>query len=413
MSTTSGTRFTCDGCNRSYAWKAELAGKRVKCKCGHVMTVPQSIAPAESDDDALYALADAEDQAARKQTVQVVAAPAPAPASPKGKAKPAAAVAAGNRGVPLAYKSAPTARERQRASSAVHTDPMRDIYVPAGLFVVGLLIYVLYYAIKYELGGTGIAMTTLGLGLITAFKAALLIGFALVVAGPVGVSFGHPATAALKLAALAVFTDGVVTWVDAGVAKMSGGTGAFEGMISFPVALAIYWGLLIYLFSMDPGDSWFVVILLAVFDFIVRWVLLLLLLKIILSWGGVSGAAIPSMGGSAPAGASALTTHVNEMKETNALEEARALIKDGHQAILGPTVENWYAAGCPNVWFVVSRDFNGKRTPEGVIVELPKDKDNRAKCYGIMKAYYDQVQIPYDPQDLKDTGERYLEVQLR
>jgi len=35
-------RFGCSACGKSYAWKAELAGKRVKCKCGAVMTVPAS-----------------------------------------------------------------------------------------------------------------------------------------------------------------------------------------------------------------------------------------------------------------------------------------------------------------------------------------------------------------------------------
>src|SRR5439155_16399317 len=185
----------------------------------------------------------------------------------------------------------------------------RDVYVPAALFVLGMLIYVGYYAIRYQLGGTGVAFVALGLGIMTAFKAAMLIGFALVVAGPLGVSFGGPATAALKLAALAVFTDGVITWVDAGTAKLAGGTGAFEGLLSFPVALACYWLLLIYLFSMDPGDSWIVVILLAVFDFIVRWVILLLLLKIVLGWGGAAAVNVPSFGGGGPpAGASEVVT---------------------------------------------------------------------------------------------------------
>ena len=34
-------------------------------------------------------------------------------------------------------------------------------------------------------------------------------------------------------------------------------------MSEFPVALVIYWTLLIYLFSMDPGDSWMVVVILS------------------------------------------------------------------------------------------------------------------------------------------------------
>jgi hypothetical protein len=35
-------QFSCDSCGKTYAWKPQLAGKRVKCKCGSPMTVPAS-----------------------------------------------------------------------------------------------------------------------------------------------------------------------------------------------------------------------------------------------------------------------------------------------------------------------------------------------------------------------------------
>src|SRR5438552_17401640 len=62
MSSTAAGRFSCDGCGKTYAWKAELAGKRVKCKCGQAMTVPSedpalAEAPPEGFED-LYALAE-------------------------------------------------------------------------------------------------------------------------------------------------------------------------------------------------------------------------------------------------------------------------------------------------------------------------------------------------------------------
>jgi hypothetical protein len=178
--------------------------------------------------------------------------------------------------------------------------------------------------------------------------------------------------------------------------------------------MGIYFALLIYLFSMDPGDSFFVVMLLSAFDFVARWVLMILLLGLVLSWGGVGGTGLPAIGGGGgpPSGGSEVTARVKELKESKALEEARAFIADGHQGVLSKTVEAWYAEGCPNVWFSVDRDFNGKRDPNGVIVELPKDKAKRAKCYEILKAYYDLVRIEYEPEDLKDTGERYIEVEL-
>jgi hypothetical protein len=35
-------KFSCDACGKSYTWKPELAGKRVKCKCGQPMSIPSA-----------------------------------------------------------------------------------------------------------------------------------------------------------------------------------------------------------------------------------------------------------------------------------------------------------------------------------------------------------------------------------
>jgi len=92
--------------------------------------------------------------------------------------------------------------------------------------------------------------------------------------------------------------------------------------------------------------------------------------------------------------------------------QARAFIADGHQAILKGFVEQWYADGCPKVWFEVDRDINGKRDPQGMIVELPREKSRRAKCFATLKAFYDKAQIQYDPEDVQDDGEPYMDVMI-
>src|SRR4051794_21464067 len=57
-------KFSCDGCGKTYTWKPDIAGRRVKCKCGHVMTVPKAAPAAVAAEpepaglDDLYALAD-------------------------------------------------------------------------------------------------------------------------------------------------------------------------------------------------------------------------------------------------------------------------------------------------------------------------------------------------------------------
>src|SRR3954447_12445007 len=64
MGATQAGKFSCGECGKSYTWKAELAGRRVKCKCGRPLTVPAQDpaaatyeAPPEGFED-LYALAE-------------------------------------------------------------------------------------------------------------------------------------------------------------------------------------------------------------------------------------------------------------------------------------------------------------------------------------------------------------------
>src|SRR4051794_7762590 len=37
--------FACDACGRRYKWTSSVAGKRVKCSCGHGVTVPAATPP--------------------------------------------------------------------------------------------------------------------------------------------------------------------------------------------------------------------------------------------------------------------------------------------------------------------------------------------------------------------------------
>ena len=38
----SEAKFACPACGKRYGWKPEIAGKKAKCKCGEVMSVPKS-----------------------------------------------------------------------------------------------------------------------------------------------------------------------------------------------------------------------------------------------------------------------------------------------------------------------------------------------------------------------------------
>ena len=402
-------KFACGGCGRTATWRQELAGKRVRCKCGHITTVPTELpSPENTEEDDLYALAEDANRATANLPPTIVdpAAFAPAPVA-------AAAVPGG---IPLAYQRASTARERELAAAKTFIDTNRDLKVPAILLVVGVALYIGYYAIHYRLGAMGIVSTGVGLTIMTVFETILLFAFALVIAGPLGVSFGGIGTALLKFAAVVVFTDGITTWVDGFLGRYTaglGGGGIFGfGVIGFPIALAIYWSMLTYLFSMDAGDSWMVVVLLAVFYRIIRVVLIVLLLKLILSFGGIARSAIniPSLGGQVAS--SAIIDSVNAAKAQNVLHEAKKYAADYGRRAEARYINSWYSAGAKNVWFQTFRDINGNGGAFRMVIELPDDPTARANCYNTAKKYYTENGAPFLASRLQDQGDPYMIVLL-
>jgi hypothetical protein len=407
MSESQAAKFDCSGCGRKYPWKEQLAGKKAKCKCGHLIEVPRTAPEAEGD---IYDIAEEESPPPRKVVKPVVAlAGAPALA--------VAGTAAASAGT-LAYQRGPTQREKDRFSQTNLMHMPHDVYVPVGLLIAGMLLYAAYFSTAYHLSSHAAGIAFVGVGMLTAFKTVLLIVFALMIAGPAGVSFGGLWTAILKLAAVAVFCDGVASWVDYAVQRASGAprmSGPFGfGIIGFPVALLIYWTLYVYLFGMDWHESWIVIRFLSIFDRLVRWGLFFLLLSWFVHGIPVVGSRAPAVANTAAASSDPLSAHVQDLKDTDSLIEARKYIADGHQAVLSKPVDDWYAAGCTNVWFEIGHaDINGRSNALGVIVELPADKPSRAKCLDVLKAYYDGIQIPCDPAEMKDSGQAYLQVMMR
>lgn len=364
--------------------------------------------PAASEDEDLYALAADARTAAAALPPTIVQAPIPATKAAGRKARKSSEPA-----IPLAYQLGPTSRDAERAAS--HIDPKRDLYVPVGLLLAGTILYISYYAIHYNLSAMAIISTSVGLTVMTVLETAVLFGFALSIASPLGVSFGGVGTALLKLAAIVVFCDGTTTWVDGLFSKFAGNIGGGIlgfGIMGLPVAIAVYWTLLIYLFSMDPGDSWMVVVILAVFYRILSVVLLLLLLKLILSFGGIASSAVglPSIGGAQVINPQ--IDEINNAKAQNVLHEARKYVADYGRSAESATVNAWYAAGATNVWFQTDRDINGHGDAFRMVVELPSDPAGRVKCYDAAKAYFNNNGESFAAQALKDEGNPYLLVPL-
>jgi hypothetical protein len=95
------SQFSCSGCGKSYAWKPEIAGKRVKCKCGERLNVPATdpaaveleAEPMPEGFDDLMALADGAPVSEASYAPEPAVAAA-APARPAKRSGGGAAVAA-------------------------------------------------------------------------------------------------------------------------------------------------------------------------------------------------------------------------------------------------------------------------------------------------------------------------------
>src|SRR6185369_3204426 len=77
MSDTSVPKVTCDSCGKQYKWSEQLAGKRVKCKCGAKFTVPAALENAEPDLAEMFSEDDEAVAVATKTATKTAAASCP------------------------------------------------------------------------------------------------------------------------------------------------------------------------------------------------------------------------------------------------------------------------------------------------------------------------------------------------
>jgi hypothetical protein len=80
MSEISGPKFACAACGKEYKWKPELAGKKGKCKCGGVLSIPAQPPLNDPEPDPNFDdLYDVSDDAPKKAPAYTAAAPPPLP----------------------------------------------------------------------------------------------------------------------------------------------------------------------------------------------------------------------------------------------------------------------------------------------------------------------------------------------
>jgi hypothetical protein len=249
-------RFLCPGCRASFGWKPQYAGRKIRCKCGQVFMPPDPPAAAPEPETDAY---DVNDDAppARPAPVHrvtpVAEAAAPAPAAPPPPSDRLAGVAAiyGHRARPVTQEPADD-----------EASPLKDLYLPLALLVLGLGLRILQLVVASgnrahkwggEVGTSGNPHKAVILAVLELIISggALLAG-ATLAAVLLSVNFGSIGKAALKLCALVAFATGVASWV----VLLDQNKYSVQGLaIALHLVVIIYWVGFAYLFALEMQET--------------------------------------------------------------------------------------------------------------------------------------------------------------
>lgn len=426
MEQVSPGKFACDACGKQYKWKPELAGRKVKCKCSHVMMVSQTPPAApEADLDGLYDLAESEKASARKQAeepegfrcpscqsplalgalscascgfnLRTGATSAPKMSLPTGGGAGAMTVPATGGGGPKSALLAYGAPRRQLQNEDVGDNKLIDLYLPIGLIVAGLIGSFLqitqFSKITYPISD---AIPIIGVSLIV--NLVLTAIGCLVAIKIMDIAFGDPASAALKLVAVVIAPDGIARTISHLVGDTSGFTG-------WALSLIMYYALFSYLFDLDGGETLLLTcIIWTIRTWIGMFIAAALLSAMMSGFSGFGG-----LGGGIGSGKAKLNVDVvaEEQLEFGNAKEAKAWLDESANRIFDhygrgeavQIVDELYAAGAVKVTAMVSGPECG-----GLIIELPKDKDKRKRVF----AWEAKFQKKTGDPPTKDEGQKYL-----
>ncbi|HEV8292508.1 MAG TPA: hypothetical protein VGP94_11325, partial [Tepidisphaeraceae bacterium] len=183
---TGSSRFSCEACGKSFAWKPALAGKKAKCSCGAVVTVPP--APLSG----------------AKPTI---------PSS----LKPPPSIAQAAEAPTLGYVSA---RPKRRATEDLPIDKLidnvRDIYVPTALLVIGFIAIGLWALVGSGINAQMSMLVLAASSVSTMIKTIILVLICVAITSKHGeVSFGTLWTAVLKFSSIILINDAMLIWFEA------------------------------------------------------------------------------------------------------------------------------------------------------------------------------------------------------
>lgn len=330
MSTADLGTFACDACGKNYKWKPEFTGRKIKCKCGHVMAPIEPLRPrprpvpppADAHDngglpdlDSLYDLspdaatlarAEAGAQSAGDDGGYDIAGSGDGGAAVQcpscgSHLQPGQALCldcgynlkTGSKLKTQLLRETPYVpskkliRDDDEGSAPTDLEARlglslkKDVYLPVGLILAGLILAYVNAMWGLELG---FGAATVWVGFWTFLGTVLTFVGVLITAKLMSLGLGHPLQVLLKVAAVALLPTAISDIIQSSTED------AAIGFAGWGVALVITYILFMILFGMDFGES--------IFCATVIWVLTNWLLGLILALviAGV-GISIASGGG--------------------------------------------------------------------------------------------------------------------
>jgi hypothetical protein len=412
-------KFGCKQCGKTYKWKPEFAGKKVKCKCGYVMTAPAKVETAaaaadEPDLDALYDLADAGQAAAAAAPAMVRCPACTGEMEPgtqvcpscgfnlkTGKRAKAAAVASGAGGgsgrrasaggggasvaaIPSGGGGAAVATAPGSSVAAFQAfgKPRRGLqkddapnsaivewYIPIGLIAAGLVLSLLQ-AMKFNTMVFALpdALMFAGAKLVISLVLLAVGCYLCVMWGEV--SFGSPGPAALKIAGLALAPSALAFIVSFLIHDL-------WGFVGFFMAFGIYFTLCNYLFEWDMSEKWIVTGLLCVVCMVATpW-----LANFALGGGAVPGIAVASKA------VKNEDASIDYMVELGRPKDARKWIDESSNRLVGDMPRGDGVSLIDDLYALKPKDGTIWIVPEGpqaaeILFKAPSDAKKR-------KAFFD------------------------
>ena len=250
---------TCAGCGKRYRVKPELAGRKVRCKCGEVFAMPEAAAAGIAVDEFEVAASGPASSSGRP--------PASSPPPPSrdkcpqcGASLPKQAVLCVQCGYHRTTGQAMGTRtglrvddeelRERHAAEQERAYMVKEYYAPIAMLAIGVAVFLA--GGWYLEGVTSIPIFMIATSIALAIQVAVMLLACVLTSKLLSVSFGSLGTAILKLGAIYVFPSAVSVVI---------GMVLGLGFVGWGVSLIIYFSLISWLFDLDLGETFIFVVI--------------------------------------------------------------------------------------------------------------------------------------------------------